>query len=156
MADVYEMPTPKPPTDVELDKLDETAGLWQASLEIPALARQVIRVQRTAIRNLRIELAKAQARTESVQAVAAMRRDAQVADDVETTESCPGSGTPPEEFEYLDEDLIEAGKSGTKATPTGGRCSVCHNFWPLERSGALVVHEKAGVARTGVPSGDHD
>jgi hypothetical protein len=133
MADVYEMPVPKPPTDTELDELAMLSDAWLTRVDVPAGARQVIRVQATTIRKLRVALAQAQARAESVQAVANMRRDLEVASTtldlaeqgIAAQGECEGSGCPPTER--------------TPSTPDG-RCPICRAWGPLDGE-VMARHE---------------
>lgn len=126
MADVYEMPTPKPPADKTLDALDERACAWLVRVDLPGAARKTIRDQRDAIRTLRVELAKTQANLTSTKAVAAAARDERVA------WRCPGSWRAPL-ARYGDE-------------PRSGLCPVCDQVVPFEAGGlCLAPHDVPAV-----------
>lgn len=94
MADVYEMPVPKPPTDEELDTLAIQADELLSRIDVPAGARQVIRVQAGVIRKLRVALAKAEGKLAASEMVRKIASDERTAAEF-GGESCPGVGTPP-------------------------------------------------------------
>lgn len=85
MADLYEMPTPKPPSDLELDVLDSSAVGSLLRVDVPPEIRRLIRDQRDAIRRLRIKVAKTEAERDSIKAIADIARDERV------VRECPGS-----------------------------------------------------------------
>lgn len=135
MADVYKMPVPQPPTDRELDDLDVLAADQLTSIAVSPAGRQIIRLQREVIRKLRVALAAAESRADSVQAVANMRRDMEVAATAlrvaaDDQSECEGSLCPP-----LNAPIV------TTSGATEGRCPVCNAVGPLDGE-VMERHER--------------
>lgn len=126
MADVYRMPIPKPPTEAELDELDKAADAALARVDVHTSVRQLIRLQRTAIRKLRIQLARTEGRLRSMEVIAAVAREERIVEKAIEERKCPGSECPP---------------MAAAVGATEGRCPVCHAMGPLDGE-VMALHER--------------